>query len=131
MGLLLKMMMIEMICSATTITLPCMMLDTILVQEVEKLEMPGQQLECMSGCSLMPVASIICHRVQEWEEEEVVSTIYLSNILLHCNTSPPLPQPLELHLLDLNCQYCDHTKMLLVQNSCSLRFSLSLVDTAI
>ena len=90
---------------------PCLMKDTVPVDDVVEFELTGTQLKCASGCDIMPIASIICHRMKEMEQEEnevevSTSTAHLSGKAFHCVPSPQLSPNLALILHRLDCQYC-------------------------
>jgi hypothetical protein len=108
---------------------PCMLADTTLITEVDELEITVPQLECVSGCSLLPITTLTCHIMEEEKEELVMSTIHLSGRPYHCNTLIQLPQNVEMLLHSLECQFCDSLEQLLVQNSCHVKYSLAEVDT--
>ena len=53
---------------------PCMLADTTLITEVDELEITIPQLECVSGCSLLPITTITCLIMEEEKEELVMSS---------------------------------------------------------
>ena len=113
----------------TTMTMfPCLLVETTPINEVEQLEITSLQLECVSGCSLLSVSSVTCNSLKEDEEQVAMSTIQLSDRPYLCHTSSQLPPTLELHLHSLDCQFCDSLGQLLVQDSCSIKYSLTRVD---
>ena len=108
----------------------CIMLNSFPVIDVEELTLTGPQLNCVSGCSIMDITSVNCHNMKEMDREEAeMSTIHLSDKLLHCITTPHLPPSSRLELISLDCQFCDTMSQQLVHDSCILRFSLSKVST--
>jgi hypothetical protein len=106
-----------------------MLADTTLITEVDELEITVPQLECVSGCSLLPITTLTCHIMEEEKEELVMSTIHLSGRPYHCHSAIKLPQNVEMLLHSLECQFCDSLEQLLVQNSCHVKYSLAEVDT--
>ena len=115
--------------STTLSMFPCMLADTTLITEVYELEITIPQLECVSGCSLLPITTLTCHILEEEKKELVMSSILLSGRPYHCQPSTKLPQNVEMLLHSLECQFCDSMKQLLVENSCHVKYSLAEVDT--
>ena len=93
------------------------------------MEITIPQLECVSGCSLLPITTLTCHIMEEEKEELVMSTIHLSGRPYHCHSSTKLPLNVEMLLHSLECQFCDSLEQLLVQNSCHVKYSLAEVDS--
>jgi len=115
--------------STTMSIFPCMLADTTLITEVEKLEITIPHLECVSGCFLLPISTLTCHIMEKEKEELVLSTIHLSSRPYSCQPSTKLPQNVEMLLHSLECQFCDSLEQLLVQNSCHVKYSLAEVDS--
>ena len=106
---------------------PCLMKDTIPVDDVMEFEITGPQLKCVSGCDIMSITSIICHRMKDMEQEDEVSTstAQLSGQHFYCVPSPQPSLPnIALILHKLECQYCDTSEQQLVKNSCSVSYDL-------
>ena len=90
---------------------PCLMKDSVPVDDVVEFELTGPQLKCASGCDIVPIESIICHRMKDLEQEDEVevspSTAHLSGKAFQCFPSPQLSPSLALILHRLDCQNCD------------------------
>ena len=120
-------MVTEMLMLGTTMAMfPCLMKDTISVDDVKEFELSGSQVKCVSGCDIMSISSVICHKITTMEQEEAVSspTVFLSDKPFHCVHSPQLPPDLALVIHSLDCQYCDTSEQQLVHNSCTVRYGL-------
>ena len=104
---------------------PCLMKNTIAVDDVMEFELTGPQLKCLSGCDIS-ITSIICHRMEDMEQEDEVSTetVQLSGQSFYCIQSPQLSFNIALILHRLDCQFCDTSEQQLVQNSCSVSYDL-------
>ena len=126
---LITMAMLDTPISTTMSMFPCMLADTTLITEVDELEITIPQLECVSGCSLLPITTLTCHILEEEKKELVMSTIHLSGRPYHCHPSIQLPLNVEMLLHSLECQFCDSLEQLLVQNSCHVKYSLAEVDS--
>ena len=107
---------------------PCLLVDTTLISEVDQLEITSPHLECVSGCSLLSIGSVTCNSLKGDEEQVAMSSIHLSDRPFLCHPSTQLTPSLEMHLHSLDCQFCDSLGQLLVQDSCSIKYSLSKVE---
>ena len=113
----------------TTMTMfPCLLVDTTLISEVDQLEITSPDLECVSGCSLLSIGSVTCNSLKGDEEQVAMSSIHLSDRPFLCHPSTQLPPSLEMHLHSLDCQFCDNLGQQLVQDSCSIKYSLTRVN---
>ena len=103
---------------------PCLMVNSIPVNEIEELTITGLNLKCASGCSLMSITSIACLSTNEAEQEAAMSSVYLSDKLYNCTPTPMLPANYELNVNSIDCKYCDKSDRMVVQDTCSLNYEL-------
>ena len=103
------------------------------VAEVDDIIVKGSKLKCESGCEIMneQINQVSCHkknlrsRSLEGDENKVTVSYYD----FECFPDMKIPDKAKLRITKFKCQFSDEAKKMLIEDSCSLIYSLEELST--
>ena len=98
------------------------------VSNVDNIIVRGSKLKCESGCELMEeqISQVSCHKINPGsssndEDENHVSVSYYD---FECISNVKVPDKAKLIIDKFQCQFSDEAKKMLIEDSCTLVYSL-------